>query len=736
MSLPVSSTTPTSYSNSRNQAQCSPSSLFVARSTKSLCIYLPSSSELIQAEQYLQHTTDMGKHIITKFNVDINVQKIMCLNPGCWINDEIINFFMQMLLEKNNCCKSKQSFFLSSFFMERLLCTDKKYKFDNVRNWTKTINIYDQEHIFIPVNVSNTHWTLVVVSMLNRTIYYYDSCGKSGLKFMNAVLRWLGDVINSDNIKYRSYIFTADWQKVNVKDIPTQSNGYDCGIFVMMYAYVINEGVLLCDSFAQSDLDWYRREISCSVIVGTLNQEELLSSRVEAHSPEPYDTPSMDTFVKSIEKPSISLAYTTLLDDPVSNLLHVYSVPVIEPESMSVALCIGRRLLFNPDTNKVQLDERAANNEQRVIVEVLANYAGHRLTYSDSYSILLPLNDDYSFNNLCLRNWIWFDLECGNDKPYHDDVSQQRKSPDPMSGHQSTQHSMDLIKRVILLLDGETNNLASLMREFVDLGYNADDMIELIKLSAACSKTIQPNDKMKGFMILHQFYLSQKFKRMSLDDCQPPAFYSKVMKIIAGVPASSRRVFEKYFTTLELIVSTAFTVSNCQRGWQQTGIWPFNVRAIMANWPKWGSLEPIAQDDLLKLVVDLALEQGPLGHTSDVSMEQKLGHILGPIGVNDNADEEEDVTHPPPKVRATSDKPLNQWRTTVLSNPGIRQMQNKRNHDKQQKAFEKEEIKEQQEMKREIQLEEKKQKETNIVLKKQRILLNKEIAETKREEKK
>lgn len=72
----------------------------------------------------------------------------------------------------NKYPKRTSSHFFSSFFVERLLVTDKKYNFDNVTRWTKKFHIREKNKIFFPINLSNTHWALAVVYMIRKVSQY------------------------------------------------------------------------------------------------------------------------------------------------------------------------------------------------------------------------------------------------------------------------------------------------------------------------------------------------------------------------------------------------------------------------------------------------------------------------------------------------------------------------------------------------------------------------------------
>jgi sentrin-specific protease 1 len=102
-----------------------------------------------------------------------------CLKPYTWLNDEMINFYMQMLLERNEKLhyldpSFPRSHFFSSHFIGKML-EDGSYIYSKIKRWSKKFDIFSLNKIFCPVNISNSHWTLAVVFMDLQEIHYYDS---------------------------------------------------------------------------------------------------------------------------------------------------------------------------------------------------------------------------------------------------------------------------------------------------------------------------------------------------------------------------------------------------------------------------------------------------------------------------------------------------------------------------------------------------------------------------------
>ena len=76
--------------------------------------------------------------IIDKFNIDMSKSKLRCLMPNTWLNDEVINFYMCMLQERDTqlCAKNssrRASHYFNSFFVNKLVDLDNRYNYNNIK---------------------------------------------------------------------------------------------------------------------------------------------------------------------------------------------------------------------------------------------------------------------------------------------------------------------------------------------------------------------------------------------------------------------------------------------------------------------------------------------------------------------------------------------------------------------------------------------------------------------------
>ena len=79
-----------------------------------------------------------------------------------------------------------RSWFTTTFFFEKLLNEkgNRQYQYKNVRRWTKHIDIFSCDKVFIPININNAHWTLLVFYMLLKEVHFYDSNSGNGAKYL------------------------------------------------------------------------------------------------------------------------------------------------------------------------------------------------------------------------------------------------------------------------------------------------------------------------------------------------------------------------------------------------------------------------------------------------------------------------------------------------------------------------------------------------------------------------
>lgn len=197
--------------------------------------------------------------------VAISKRDIELLQPDTFINDTIIDFYIKYLKTKIPPNERHRFHFFNSFFFRKLADLDMdpesasegRAAFLRVRKWTRKVNIFEKDYIFIPVNF-NLHWSLLVichpgeVSVLKDDdvkdspkvpcILHMDSIRGSHAGLKNLVQSYL-----LEEWKERHPESAEDYKSKfsNLRfvhlELPQQENSFDCGLFLLHYVELFLE---------------------------------------------------------------------------------------------------------------------------------------------------------------------------------------------------------------------------------------------------------------------------------------------------------------------------------------------------------------------------------------------------------------------------------------------------------------------------------------------------------------
>lgn len=120
----------------------------------------------------------------SKGGITVTTEDLECLKDGEFLNDVIIDFYLKyLLLERADKDVAERSHIFSSFFYKQLTrkdtgCSEETgstaphRRHQRVRTWTRHVDIFSKDYLFIPVN-QEAHWYLVVICFpgLERTQY-------------------------------------------------------------------------------------------------------------------------------------------------------------------------------------------------------------------------------------------------------------------------------------------------------------------------------------------------------------------------------------------------------------------------------------------------------------------------------------------------------------------------------------------------------------------------------------
>ena len=100
--------------------------------------------------------------MVDHFNIKLNFSDLNRLRGLSWLNDEIINFYLEMIMARSAKHPNwPKCYAMNTFFLGKL----QKDGYPGVKRWTKKVDIFSYDKIFVPVNLNNIHWCLAVIDL-------------------------------------------------------------------------------------------------------------------------------------------------------------------------------------------------------------------------------------------------------------------------------------------------------------------------------------------------------------------------------------------------------------------------------------------------------------------------------------------------------------------------------------------------------------------------------------------
>ncbi|CAN8076503.1 unnamed protein product [Agarophyton chilense] len=200
-----------------------------------------------------------------------------------YLNDSLIDFFFkyqEVALQQRAPGLQMTAKFFSSFFFGRLRRT-KPIDYEGVRSWTKDVDIFSKQFVFVPI-CDSYHWSLIIIANLHNLndvldeecvehveherprIVYLDSLDPSrGSTFVDSIRRYLVEEwlcrkkqLTADDVRKKALLqrFKSAIPLLKAR-VPLQTNEYDCGLYVLnsLQMFLNNDGCFMDDLLCGED---------------------------------------------------------------------------------------------------------------------------------------------------------------------------------------------------------------------------------------------------------------------------------------------------------------------------------------------------------------------------------------------------------------------------------------------------------------------------------------------------
>ncbi|CAI9270170.1 unnamed protein product [Lactuca saligna] len=209
--------------------------------------YFPNFDQTFEEVLYPKWDVDA----VSIINRDIDL-----LLPDTFVNDTIIDFYVKYLKNKIRPEERQRFHFFNSFFFRKLADPEKeplnalegKTAFQRVIKWTRKVNLFEKDFVFIPVN-----YNLIVMCHLGEVAKYKDEEDVTELikvpcvlhmdpiRGSHTVLKGLMQSYLKEEWKGRQQEASEDISSRfdNLRfislELPQQPNSFDCGLFLLHY---------------------------------------------------------------------------------------------------------------------------------------------------------------------------------------------------------------------------------------------------------------------------------------------------------------------------------------------------------------------------------------------------------------------------------------------------------------------------------------------------------------------
>ena len=230
----------------------------------SIELSMPSNSDMVRLQNSDSHLikivpVDALKELrkkftmVSRFGINLTHLDLDSLNPQQWLNDNVINYYLNLLTIGLN----KSCYLFNTFFWLKM-----SDSVPSVDSWFCNLNLFAFRFHLIPIHLNGNHWMLICVDTHRSKVTLFDSF----LGFHPSVLEKIKEFYNRHHFKTFGAFLSDIWVFEHASSIPTQKNSFDCGVFVCKFAELyLRESTIYY--FLSRDCEYFRKGIMYSLIL-------------------------------------------------------------------------------------------------------------------------------------------------------------------------------------------------------------------------------------------------------------------------------------------------------------------------------------------------------------------------------------------------------------------------------------------------------------------------------------
>ena len=121
------------------------------------------TEEMLQEVKHALIPRPPDEVLVEGFGLRITRKDIYTLADLNWLNDEVINFYMNLLIARSSNDKYPKVHAMNTFFYPKLISGGHA----SLKRWTRKIDIFAQDLVVVPIHLG-IHWCMSIIDFRDK----------------------------------------------------------------------------------------------------------------------------------------------------------------------------------------------------------------------------------------------------------------------------------------------------------------------------------------------------------------------------------------------------------------------------------------------------------------------------------------------------------------------------------------------------------------------------------------